>query len=165
MEGVLIMDIAQLHTFIVHEALQDVAVEQPGDFYEELCRVFPLQRIKKKENHLRALNILTKLSELMRDVKVGSKEKKQILIYMDALGLLVEEYEKKVFAVNLDDISGAETLEFLMEQHSLKQSDLANELGSQSVVSEILSGKRKLNSHQIIALSERFGVSPSAFFP
>jgi HTH-type transcriptional regulator/antitoxin HigA len=165
MEGVLMMDITQLHTFIVHEALQDIAVEQPGDIYEELCRAFPLRRIKKKENHASALKILTKLSELMREAEIGSKEKKQILVYMDALGLLAEEYEKKVFAVNLEDVSGAETLEFLMEQHSLKQSDLAKELGSQSVVSEILSGKRKLSSHQIIALSERFGVSPSAFFP
>lgn len=159
------MDASQLHTFIVREALQGAAVEPPGGFYSELCRVFPLQRIKKRENHARALKILTKLSELMREGEIGSKERRQILTYMDALGLLVEEYEKKAFAADLDDVSGAETLEFLMEQHSLKQSDLAKELGSQSVVSEILSGKRKLNSQQIIALSERFGVSPSAFFP
>jgi HTH-type transcriptional regulator/antitoxin HigA len=52
-----------------------------------------------------------------------------------------------------------------MEEHSLKQSDLSKELGSQSVVSEILSGKRRLNSQQVLALSKRFGVSPSAFFP
>lgn len=159
------MDISQLHTFIVHEALEDAAVEQPGDFYDGLCRIFPLQRIKNKENHARALNVLTKLSEFMRDHEIRAKERKQILTYMDALGLLVEEYEKKAFAVNLDDISGAETLEFLMEEHSLKQGDLAKELGSQSIVSEILSRKRRLNSHQILALSKRFGVSPSVFFP
>lgn len=84
---------------------------------------------------------------------------------MDALGLLVEQYEKRAFAANLDGIPGVEVLEFLMKEHSLKQGDLARELGSQSVVSEILSGKRRLNSGQILALSKRFGVSPSVFFP
>jgi HTH-type transcriptional regulator/antitoxin HigA len=53
-------------------------------------------------------------------------------------------------------------LRFLMEEHSLKQSDLP-EIGSQSLVSEILSGKRELNVRQIRALAKRFGVSPAAF--
>lgn len=159
------MDAAQLHEFIVKEALQGAPAEAPGSYYQELCRVFPLQKIKKRETHARALKILTKLSELVRQEEVDAKGKKDILSYMDALGLLVEDYEKKTFKANLDDISGRDILKFLMEEHSLKQSDLENELGSQSVASEILSGKRRLNSQQILALSKRFGVSPSAFFP
>jgi HTH-type transcriptional regulator / antitoxin HigA len=55
-----------------------------------------------------------------------------------------------------------QALKFLMEQHSLRQSDLP-EIGSQGVVSEILTGKRELNIRQIRALSERFGVSPVTF--
>ena len=58
--------------------------------------------------------------------------------------------------------SGAEVLRFLMEEHGLTQSDLP-EVGSQDVVSEILSGKRELNVRQIRALAERFGVSSSVF--
>lgn len=149
----------------IQEAFKGISVESPGKLYAALCQVFPLQRIKTRRNHSFALNVLTRLSEVLRDTKIRPSDKKQILNYMDALGLLVEEYEKKRFVVNLDDVAGVETLEFLMEQHSLKQSDLVKELGSQSVVSEILSGKRKLNSHQILALSRRFGVSPSVFFP
>ena len=42
------------------------------------------------------------------------------------------------------------------------QADLA-EIGSQGVVSEILSGKRQLNVRQIHALAQRFGVSPAVF--
>ena len=57
---------------------------------------------------------------------------------------------------------GADLLRFFMEEHNLSQSDLA-EVGSQGVVSEILSGKRELNVRQIRALSKRFGVSPSVF--
>jgi len=50
-----------------------------------------------------------------------------------------------------------------MEEHSLNQSDLA-EIGSQGVISEILRGKRELNTRQIRALAKRFAVSPSVFF-
>jgi HTH-type transcriptional regulator/antitoxin HigA len=53
-------------------------------------------------------------------------------------------------------------LRFLMDQHGLTQSDLP-EIGSQGVVSEILSGKRELNVRQIRALTERFGIGADAF--
>ena len=49
-----------------------------------------------------------------------------------------------------------------MEEHNLKQRDL-KELGSQGVVSEILSGKRKLTLRQVKALSKRFNISPAVF--
>jgi len=48
------------------------------------------------------------------------------------------------------------------EEHHLKQSDLS-EIGSQGVVSEILSGKRQLNTRQIKLLSARFHVSSAVF--
>ncbi|MFQ6757571.1 hypothetical protein MWR57_03025 [Desulfovibrionaceae bacterium CB1MN] len=40
----------------------------------------------------------------------------------------------------------------------LKQSDLFAEIGGQSVVSEILVGKREINARQTKALAARFGV-------
>jgi HTH-type transcriptional regulator / antitoxin HigA len=49
-----------------------------------------------------------------------------------------------------------------MGEHNLKQSDLS-EVGSQGVISEILSGKRKLNLRQIKLLSKHFNVSPAVF--
>lgn len=55
-----------------------------------------------------------------------------------------------------------ETLSFLMKEHGIKQTDLA-EVGSQGVVSEILTGKRHLNIRQIKELSSRFNVSPLVF--
>lgn len=58
----------------------------------------------------------------------------------------------------MPETTGIEALKFLMEQHGLKQGDL-EEIGSQGVVSEILTGKRELNVRQVRALSKRFGVS------
>ena len=52
-------------------------------------------------------------------------------------------------------------LAFLMEQHGLRQSDLP-EVGAQSVVSAVLSGKRELNLRQTQALARRFGVQMEA---
>jgi HTH-type transcriptional regulator/antitoxin HigA len=49
-----------------------------------------------------------------------------------------------------------------MDEHGLTQSDLP-EVGSQGVVSEVLSGKRDLNVRQIRALAKRFGVSTAVF--
>jgi|GEM_PF-309964 len=55
----------------------------------------------------------------------------------------------------------ASRLAFLMEQHGLRQSDLP-EIGAQSVVSDVLAGKRALNLRQVKALAERFGLSMDA---
>lgn len=78
----------------------------------------------------------------------------------DIVGDLIEDYETQHH--RLPDTTGIDALKFLMQQHGLKQNDLT-EIGSQGVVSEILSGKREFNIRQIRALSERFGVSPATF--
>lgn len=49
-----------------------------------------------------------------------------------------------------------------MQEHGLSQGDLP-EVGAQSVVSEILAGKRQLNVRQIRALVERFQVPADLF--
>ena len=56
-----------------------------------------------------------------------------------------------------------EVLRALMDQHGLTQSELPQELGSQGVVSEILSGKRAMNLRQMRALATRFSVPVAAF--
>ena len=50
-----------------------------------------------------------------------------------------------------------------MQLQGIVQKNLP-EIGSQGVVSEILSGKRKLNARQIAALASRFNVPESVFF-
>ena len=49
-----------------------------------------------------------------------------------------------------------------MREHGLSQSERAG-VGAQSVVSEILSGKRQLNLRQVRWLAERFAVSVETF--
>jgi HTH-type transcriptional regulator/antitoxin HigA len=79
---------------------------------------------------------------------------------LDTLGTLIYAYEEQHHP--MPQVSGAEMLRFLMEEHRLTQSELP-EVGSQGVVSEILGGKRELNLRQIRVLAKRFGVSPAVF--
>jgi len=80
----------------------------------------------------------------------------------DLLTLLIEDFEEKHYS--LPKSSPLAVIEFLMDQHGLKQKDLVDVFGTPSIVSEVLNGKRGLNKEQIRRLSERFGVSPEMFF-
>lgn len=82
---------------------------------------------------------------------------------IELLTLLIERYEEERYS--LPKASPADVLRFLLSQHGLKQRDIAADLGGESVVSEVLSGKRKLNAAHIDQLSKRFRVSPAVFFP
>lgn len=58
---------------------------------------------------------------------------------------------------------GVEALRQLMKDYGLKQSDLREEIGGKSLVSQILSGKRSLTVEHIRALAKRFNVPTSLF--
>jgi HTH-type transcriptional regulator/antitoxin HigA len=62
----------------------------------------------------------------------------------------------------MQEMPAREFLRELMAQHGLTQKELP-EIGAQSVVSAVLSGKRRLNVRQIARLSSRFGLPAEAF--
>jgi len=82
--------------------------------------------------------------------------------FAELLTLLIEDFESKRY--KLPRAKPVEILRFLMDQHRLKQKDSVDVFGTRSIVSEVLSGKRKLNREHIQRLSQRFHVSPEAFF-
>ena len=81
---------------------------------------------------------------------------------IELLTLLIERYEAERYPV--PDADPVEVLRFLLRQNGLTQRAIAAELGSESTVSLVLSGKRRLNRDHIARLSRRFHVSPSVFF-
>lgn len=103
----------------------------------------------------RLIRLLDNLIDIVRD-----DETHPLANLMDVLGVLIETYETQTIPEPPPDPTGV--LKLLMEEHNLKQKDFP-ELGSQGVVSEILSGKRALNLRQIRALSTRFKL-PAAVF-
>ena len=115
----------------------------------------PLLAIRNKAQYDQAVEQLNALID-----EIGTDEAHPLYELLDTLGTLVHAYEEQYHPV--PDCSGREMVGFLMEEHGLKQADLP-EIGSQGIVSEVLSGKRELNVRQIRALAQRFHVSPAVF--
>ena len=80
----------------------------------------------------------------------------------ELLTLLIEDFEEKHYS--LKPATGVEALQELMDANDLKQKDLADVFGTPSIISEVLSVKRKLTTEHIRKLSRRFRVSPELFF-
>ena len=126
-----------------------------GNEYRILRRQIPLGVIRSKAEYERAVATLDTIID-----EIGEDETHPLADLAEALGVFVEAYDKAHYQT--PSPSPRAMLRFLMEQHDLGQSDLP-EIGSQGVVSEILSGKRSLNVRQISRLGKRFNVSTSVF--
>ena len=103
-------------------------------------------------------NLVTLLDNLIDEVK--ENEEHPLSSLMETVGSLIESYEYDNCQTNLG--TPLEAFSFLMKEHGVKQTELT-EVGSQGVVSEVLTGKRNLNIRQIKELSSRFKVSPLVF--
>ena len=127
---------------------------------KEIAKIWPdIQPIFSVPHDKKEYNKLVNLLDSLID-EVGNNENHPLASLMETIGSLIETYESQYIA----EIEGdpIDALNALMLEHGLKQSDLT-EIGSQGVVSEILSGKRQLNIRQVKILSKRFGVSPAVF--
>ncbi|MGC2181641.1 MAG: hypothetical protein WA637_00005 [Terriglobales bacterium] len=101
---------------------------------------------------------VAKLEELTSKPESTSAEKKLI----ELLTVLIEDFEQKHYPV--PDAGPLDIIRHLMEVHQLRQKDLVDVFGTESIVSDVLNGKRDLAKEHIRRLSERFGVSPAVFF-
>ncbi len=92
--------------------------------------------------------------------EIGTNEQHPLYELLDTLGTVVHAYEEKYHP--MPQRNGIEMLQFLMEEHQLKQSDLP-EIGTPKIISEIIDGERELTVKHLQILAERFHVSPSVF--
>ena len=123
--------------------------------YRRLRAVVPLGSIRTKKEYERAVGLLDAILD-----EIGEDEKHPMAELADAISVFVERYEAEHSPIPAG--KPAEVLRFLMAEHGLRQSDFAD-IGSQGVISELLAGKRELNTRQIRKLAKRFGVSPAVF--
>lgn len=75
----------------------------------------------------------------------------------EILALLIEEYEKEHYPISPPD--PIEAIAIRMEEMNLKQKDLIVEIGTKSIVSEILNKRRKLTVKMIRNLSTRLKIA------
>jgi HTH-type transcriptional regulator/antitoxin HigA len=91
-----------------------------------------------------------------------SKRSKAEDDYLALLSDLVERWEEE--HVEIPRLDGIELVRELLDDNQLPQRALTNIFGTDSIVSEVLSGKRALQRKHIEGLAEFFNVSPAAFF-
>lgn len=132
-------------------------IQEANTEYRRIRRRIPLGVLHSEKEYENAVTVLDKILD-----EIGEEENHTLADLAEALGIFIESYEDT--HVPIPESSGPEILKSLMEEHGLKQSDL-REIGSQGVVSEILSGKRELNVRQISLLAKRFSVSSAVFIP
>jgi HTH-type transcriptional regulator/antitoxin HigA len=130
--------------------------EERGQDREELGIGSFLPAIHNQAQYEHMVRLMNSLLD-----EIGDNEKHPLADLLEIVGDIIGAYEERNYPIN--DAEPREVLRLLMQQNSLQQKDLAGELGSQSVVSEILSGKREINARQAKALATRFAISPGAF--
>ena len=123
--------------------------------WEQFRRATDIAPIRDEAHYRQMTDLLNALLD-----EAGADEQHPAMELVDIVGDLIADYESANHP--LPEATGVDALRLLIEQHGLRQSDLP-EIGSQGVVSEVLSGRRELNLRQVRALAERFGVSPATF--
>ena len=113
-----------------------------------------LKPIKNKKEHQVALNRIYQL--MQKDLKAKSVEFNELEI----LSILVENYEDKIFPIEIPD--PVEAIKFKLEQLNMDSSILVSILGSKSRASEILNRKRKLSISMIRALHSKLKIPASS---
>lgn len=101
-----------------------------------------IQPIKTEQDYQNALSRIESLWGAKKETPEGDE--------LDILITLVESYEIKHYPIAPPDPIDA--IKFRMEQMGLTNADMVEYLGSQSRVSEILNGKRKLSLSMIKSL-------------
>jgi HTH-type transcriptional regulator/antitoxin HigA len=123
--------------------------------YADLLSEMQPEVVRSEEQNRKYIQ---RLEELTSQKVVGPAQDKLIAL----LTLLVEEYEDKHYP--LPDAGPLDVIRHLMEANNLRQKDLTDVFGTESIVSDVLNGKRDLAKEHIRRLSARFRVSPAIFF-
>jgi len=124
--------------------------------YTDLLKSFPPRPLKSDED-------LEEIQRVVDDLLDKEELTESEEDYLDLLGILIHEYEEKQDFVT--DIYGIELVKALIVELNLKQKDLVPIFKTESIVSDVLKGKRQLTSEHIEKLAKFFKLSPAVFFP
>lgn len=128
--------------------------------YYSLLALFPPRLIESDDE-------LEEVTQVIYSLLKKSKLTEDERSYLDILTLIVREYNAGQ-KVEIPDMYGADLLRELLKEKQLRQKDLVHTIPifkTESIVSAVLSGHRKLSLDNIEKLSQAFNISPAAFFP
>lgn len=112
--------------------------------------------IRGDDEHDRLAGLLMKLA--LAEERTAEEER-----LLELLERLLDDYDERRMKGRLETLEPLALLVHLMEEGGLKQVDLVDCFGSQSVVSAVMAGKRQINREHARRLSRRFGL-PLAMF-
>jgi HTH-type transcriptional regulator / antitoxin HigA len=119
-------------------------------------QVWPL---RTEEDYLRAQKVVDELAVKGED-NLDDTEADRLDIFTTPM----ETYEEANHPVVPPELTPIETLEYLMEESGMTQSDLGRLLGDRTLGHKIMKGDRSLSKKQIRILSEHFKIDPMSFF-
>jgi len=127
-----------------------------SDSYLELLAKFAPRPVAS-EAELEAMQVV--VDALLDKPELSDDERD----YLNVLGSLIHEYEE--IHCQVPDIHGVELLKVLLIDLGLRQKDLLSIFKTESIISDVLKGKRNLTVGHIQGLAEFFHISPAVFFP
>jgi HTH-type transcriptional regulator/antitoxin HigA len=127
------------------------------DSYLHLVHQFPLRAIRTEPEYDAAMEVLIPLAGRDNQLDQGELE------YLNALSVLVGEYERERYPLKAKTLAPAGLLGFLMQENSMSVNDVGKVIGSQSAASMILSGKREISKETAKKLATHFGLGVGAF--
>lgn len=132
-----------------------IEIDKIAKRYKALCELVPLKPITKKTEYEAAVEHLNQLLDAG-----GANQAHPLAGLVEALGELIQTYEKR--QTPMADAEPRQVLRYLMEEHDLKQTDLAG-IASQGMISDVLSGRRDISKALAKKLAAKFRVSAAAF--
>jgi HTH-type transcriptional regulator / antitoxin HigA len=112
-------------------------------------QIMDIRPIRTDEDYKSALQEIETLWEAPEGTPEADK--------MEVLAILVEDYENRHFTIG-DDLSPVEVLRLAMAEMGHTQAELSALLGSRSRTSEILAGKRGLNTDAVYRISKAWRI-------
>ncbi len=113
--------------------------------------------IKTEEENELALAVVERIMRKGED-NISPEESR----LMELLVRLIEDFEEVAYPMG-ETSTPLSILQSLIDDHSLKQKDLSDIFGSQSIVSEVLSGKREISKAAAKKLGARFNLPADLF--
>jgi len=120
-------------------------------------------RIKTKSEYRASVK---KISEM---IDRGDSLSRSENDYLDLLGTLVEDYEKRacpeVYEEVQKPVTPVQALSWAMDRQGLRQKDLCPYIGSEQLVSAVMNGTRSLSKAMIVNLHDGLGIPYEDLMP
>lgn len=127
-----------------------------ADEYLSLIREFPLRPIRNDVQHDQAMAMIRRLAICDEGtLSPGAQD------YLDTLTVLLEDFDRLQKPWNR--ISGLELLQHLIANTGMNITELGKIIGSRTLASLILSGKREISKDVMHRLGAHFHLHPGAF--